>query len=99
MAAKQTPSCSKGASYQAVALRYAPREDRAPQIMAKGRGDVAERIVQLAREHKIPIREDKDMIQVLARLDLDQEVPTHVYQAVAEILAFIYRASQKRQRT
>ena len=64
MAAKQTPSRSKGASYQAVALRYAPREDRAPQIMAKGRGDVAERIVQLAREHKIPIREDKDMIQV-----------------------------------
>ena len=99
MAAKQTPLRTKGASPQAVALRYAPREDRAPQIMAKGRGDVAERIVQLAREHKIPIREDKDMIQVLSRLDLDQEVPTHVYQAVAEILAFIYRASQKRQRT
>ena len=98
MAAKQTPSHSKGVSYQAVALRYAPREDRVPQVTAKGRGDVAERIIQLAREHKIPIREDKDLIQVLSRLDLDQEVPTHIYQAVAEILAFIYRASQKRQR-
>lgn len=98
MAAKQTPSRSKGASPQAVALRYTPRGDRAPQVTAKGRGYVAERIIQLAREHNIPIREDKDLIQVLARLDLDQEVPTHIYQAVAEILAFIYRASQKRQR-
>ena len=98
MAAKQTSSRSRGVSPQAVALRYTPREDRAPQVTAKGRGDVAERILQLAREHNIPIRQDKDLIQVLARLDLDQAVPTHVYQAVAEILAFIYRASQKRQR-
>ena len=78
MAAKQTPSRSKGVSYQAVALRYAPREDRVPQVTAKGRGYVAERIIQFAREHNIPIRQDKDLIQVLARLDLDQAVPTHV---------------------
>jgi flagellar biosynthesis protein len=88
---------TKGASPQAVALRYAPQEDGTPQVTAKGGGDVAERILQPAREHKIPIRQDKDLIQVLPRLDLDQEVPTHASQAVAEILAYICRASQKRQ--
>ena len=87
------------ASRQAVALRYQPHEDHAPKVSAKGRGLIADRILALAREHNIPIREDKNLLQVLSRLDLEQEVPTHVYQAVAEILAFVYRVSKKRQAT
>ncbi len=97
MAAEQTPLRTKGASPQAAAVRHVTREDRASQVTARGCGDVAERILHLAREHKIPIRQDKDLIQVLSRVDLDQEVHTHLYRAVAEILAFIYEASQKRQ--
>ena len=91
------PSSSDRTQSQAVALRYDPNEAIAPKIAAKGRGLVAERILALAREHDIPIREDKDLVQVLSRLDLEQEVPMPVYQAVAEILAFIYRMSQKRR--
>jgi flagellar biosynthesis protein len=81
---------------QAVALRYEPRKDRAPKIAAKGRGRVAEEILELALQHNIPIREDKNLLQILSRLDLHQEVSGEVYKAVAEILAFIYRLSNRK---
>jgi flagellar biosynthesis protein len=78
---------------QAVALRYRPDEDEAPRVAAKGRGHVAEQIIDLARRHGVPIRQDRNLVQVLSRLDLEQEIPPHVYRAVAEILAFVYRLS------
>jgi flagellar biosynthesis protein len=78
---------------QAVALRYEPKKDRAPNIAAKGRGYLAEKILELARQHNIPIRHDKNLLQILSRLDLNREVPPEVYKAVAEILAFVYRLS------
>jgi flagellar biosynthesis protein len=78
---------------QAVALRYTPGEDEAPRLAAKGRGHAAEKIVELARRHGVPIRQDRNLVQVLSRLDLEQEIPPHVYKAVAEILAFVYRLS------
>jgi len=85
------PSTNK----QAVALRYEPKKDRAPKIAGKGRGYLAEKILELARQHNIPIRQDKNLLQILSRLDLHQEVPAEVYKAVAEILAFIYRLSNR----
>lgn len=81
---------------QAVALRYKPGEDNAPKVAAKGRGYLAEKILEMAREHKVPIREDKNLIQILSHLELEQEIPSEVYRAVAEILSFIYRLSNRR---
>jgi len=81
---------------QAVALRYEPKKDRAPKITGNGRGYLAEKILELARQHDIPIRQDKNLLQILSRLDLHQEVPPEVYKAVAEILAFIYRLSNRK---
>jgi flagellar biosynthesis protein len=80
---------------KAVALRYEPERDRAPKVVAKGQGHVAEKIIELARQHQIPVREDKNLLQILSRLDLNQEIPAEVYKAVAEILAFIYRLSNR----
>jgi flagellar biosynthesis protein len=80
---------------QAVALRYKPEKDRAPKLVAKGQGYLAEKILELARQHHIPVREDKNLLQILSRLDLNQEIPAEVYKAVAEILAFIYRLSNR----
>lgn len=80
---------------QAVALRYESKEDRAPKLVAKGRGYVAERILELARQYNIPVRQDKNLLQILSRLDLNQEIPSEVYKAVAEILAFVYRLSNR----
>ena len=80
---------------QAVALRYKPEKNRAPKLVAKGQGYLAEKILELARQHHIPVREDKNLLQILSRLDLNQEIPAEVYKAVAEILAFIYQLSNR----
>lgn len=76
----------------AVALRYESSEgDVAPTVTAKGAGHFAERIIETAKEHGIPIREDKALVQVLASLKIDQEIPPELYIAVARILSFLYR--------
>ena len=80
---------------QAVALRCGPKKDAAPKLVAKGRGYLAEKIIEMARLHNIPIRHDKKLLQILSRLDLEEEIPPEVYRAVAEILAFIYRLSNR----
>ena len=81
---------------QAAALRYEPKRDHAPKLIAKGQGALAEKLIELAKQHDIPIRQDKNLLQTLSRLDLNQEIPAEVYQVVAEILAFIYRLSNRR---
>jgi flagellar biosynthesis protein len=80
---------------QAVALSYATKRDNAPRLVAKGRGYLADKILELARLHNIPVRHDKKLLQILSRLDLEEEIPPEVYRAVAEILAFIYRLSSR----
>lgn len=79
----------------AAALGYDPNKADAPKLVAKGQGELAERIIALAKEHDIPIREDRDLITVLAKLDLDQEIPPELYRTIAELLAFVYRANNK----
>ncbi len=74
----------------AVALQYRRATDKAPRITATGHGLVAERIIALAREHGVPLHADPDLVQALAQLDLQQEIPPSLYQIVAELLAFIY---------
>ena len=76
---------------KAVALKYNKEKDAAPRITAKGRGFVAEKIVETARAHNIPLHEDKNLVQVLEALDLETEIPAELYRAVAEVLAFVYR--------
>ena len=80
---------------QAVALKYVPKVDRAPKVTAKGSGLVAEKILELAKQHGVPIQEDPVLVQILAQLDFYQEIPPSVYGVVAEILAFIYKMNQK----
>lgn len=82
-------------SRQAVALRYQPRNDRAPRVVAAGRGYLADKILEIAKRHGIAVRQDRNLLQVLSRLDLNQEIPPEVYKAVAEILAFVYRLSSR----
>ena len=78
-------------SPKAVALKYDGEKDKAPRIIAKGRGDIAEKIIGIAREHDVPLYEDKNLVQILEALDLETEIPPELYRAVAEVLAFIYR--------
>jgi flagellar biosynthesis protein len=75
---------------EAVALKYSPLRDTAPKITAKGRGIIAEKIIDLAKKHNIPIQKDPDLVHILSQLNLEDEIPESVYQVVAEILAFVY---------
>ena len=80
---------------KAVALKYEPVKDGAPRVTAKGAGQVAERIIELAKEKGIPIQEDPDLVKVLIQLDFQEEIPPDLYKAVAEILAFAYSLNRK----
>ena len=82
-------------SPKAVALKYDRKKDNAPRVIAKGRGEIAEKIIEVAKAHNVPLYEDKNLIQILEALDLETEIPPELYRAVAEVLAFIYRLNGK----
>lgn len=82
-------------SKKAVALKYRPADGHAPRVTASGTGVVAERIIELAREHGIPVKDDPDLVEVLSRLDLNEAIPPELYVVVAELLAFVYRLNGK----
>lgn len=75
---------------QAIALSY-EAGDYAPKVVAKGRGAVAEKIIALAKQHDVFVHESKDLVALLMQVDLDQHIPPELYQAIAEILAWLYR--------
>jgi flagellar biosynthesis protein len=80
---------------KAVALKYDRKKDNAPKVVAKGRGPIAEKIIEVADENNVPLYEDQNLIEVLETLDLTTEIPPQLYQAVAEVLVFIYRVNAK----
>ncbi len=80
---------------KAVALRYNAESDSAPRVIAKGDRLLAERIIEIATEHGVPIHEDPDLVSLLAALDIDREIPDALYRAVAEVLAFVYKVNGK----
>jgi len=79
----------------AVAVKYTEKEDRAPRVVAKGQGLIAEKIREIARENGIPIHRDDDLVELLAQVDIDREIPPELYAAVAEVLSWIYRANRE----
>lgn len=83
---------------KAVALKYDPGQGESPIVAAKGKGLLAERILETAREHGIPVQEDAALVEVLSKLDLDQQIPAELYDLVAEILTFIYRSDKMMER-
>lgn len=83
----------------AAALKYDTRKDTAPKVTAKGQGGVAEKIIELAKKNNVPIRSDPDLIQILSKLDIDEQIPIELYTAVAEILAFVYTVNNRYRET
>ncbi len=83
-------------THYAVALKYQPEKDNAPKLIAKGMNLIAEKIKQIATEHDIPIVEDPPLARALYKtVELDQEIPEKFFQAVAEILAYVYKLKNK----
>jgi len=77
----------------AVALSYEPGATDLPTVVASGRGALAEQIVSLAFAHGVKVRTDADLAEVLAAVEVDTVIPVEAFVAVAEILAYVYRAN------
>ena len=79
-----------------VALAY--EKPKAPRVTAIGRGDLARKIVEVAETNGVPITENAELAAVLSTIELDQEIPVHLYRAVAEVLVYVLRIAGKAPR-
>lgn len=79
----------------AVALGYDMQKNNAPVVLAKGQGEIAARIIALAEENNIEIKQDADLLQILKAVDINQEIPIEAFAAVAEIISYIYQQNAK----
>lgn len=73
---------------KAVALRYS-KEDNAPVVVAKGRGELAQKIIELAKKEGVPVVEDRELIEALIKVEVFEEIPPVLYEAVARVLVFV----------
>ncbi|WP_144461388.1 EscU/YscU/HrcU family type III secretion system export apparatus switch protein [Siminovitchia fortis] len=80
---------------EAVALGGRINDGKAPIVMAKGKGVTAEKILEAAKENGIPVQQDPALVELLGQLDLNETIPEELFEAVAEIFAFIYRLDRK----
>lgn len=76
---------------KAAALSYDPRKEGAPRVLAAGRGTIAEKIIEAARLHGVPVVEDSPLAEGLIRVEIGREIPPELFQAVAQVMAFLYR--------
>lgn len=79
----------------AVALAYAREKEAAPHVAAKGKGYIAQAIIDLAKKHGIEVRQDSDLATLLSKLEIDAPIPLEAYAAVAEILSYVYRVNDR----
>lgn len=83
---------------EAVAIRYDQKDAKAPMVIAKGSGHVAEQIIAAAQNHSVPVYQNKTLASMLMAVELDREIPPALYQAVAEVLAYVYRLDQRKRK-
>lgn len=82
-------------SEKAVALVYEPEKSGVPKVVASGKGEVAARILATAKSAGVHVVEDSELLEILGQIPVGQEIPEKLFQAVAEILAFVYRINNR----
>jgi len=82
---------------QAVAMKYKVYEDNAPKIVAKGKGEIAKKIIQKAKEYDIAIFENKELTNLLMNVEIDEEIPPELYKAVVEVFVWLHKTEEKAQ--
>ncbi|WP_121010626.1 EscU/YscU/HrcU family type III secretion system export apparatus switch protein [Hydrogenivirga caldilitoris] len=80
---------------KAAALKYSAGKDRAPVVVAKGVGELAERIIELAKKEGVPVLEDRYLIEALLKIEVFEEIPPVLYEAVAKVLVFVQEARRR----
>lgn len=79
---------------KAVAIKYDSQVDAAPVVVAKGQGELAKRIIKIAEEHQVTIKEDPELVNYLYSVNIFDQIPIELYGVVAELLAFVYNLDQ-----
>lgn len=80
---------------KAVALSYDTEKDLAPKVIANGKGFVAENILEKAEKNNVPIQEDQTLVELLSQINISEQIPEELYQAVAEVFAYIYQTDKE----
>ena len=80
---------------QAVAMKYKAYEDSAPKVIAKGNGEIAKKIIQKAKEYDIAIFQNPELTQMLMNVEIDEEVPPKLYEAVVEVFVWLHKTEKK----
>ena len=80
---------------EAVALSYDPNASQAPKVVAKGKGKIAENILEKAKANDIPIQEDPSLVEILGQLNMNESIPEELYRAVSEVFAYIYQVDRE----
>lgn len=80
---------------EAIALKYDAEKEPVPKVIAKGKGKIAENILETAKERNIPIQEDPTLVELLGKLDINETIPEELYKAVAEVFAFVYKTDKE----
>lgn len=81
--------------HKAVAIVYDDKKTMAPKVVASGKGLLAERIIETAREAGVHVHEDPNLVELLSKVPIGDEIPVELYQTVAEVLSFVYRVNER----
>jgi len=87
----------KSINTKAVALKYKMYEDNAPKVVAKGKGEIAKKIIQKAREYDVAIFENEVLADMLLDIEIDSEIPPNLYKAVVDVFIWLYSLEEKAQ--
>ena len=82
---------------KAVALKYKAYEDLAPKVIAKGKGELAKKIIEKAKEFDIPLFQNEELADMLLNVEVNEEVPPKMYEAVVEVFIWLYKLEEKAQ--
>ena len=85
----------KNKNRSAVSLKYDSRKNKSPLVTAKGSGFIADKIIALAKDHNVPIKEDPDLVELRSQVDVNREIPASLYKVVAELLSFVYKLNNE----
>ncbi len=80
---------------KAVALKYKAYEDLAPKVIAKGKGEIAKKIIEKAKKYDVPLFQNEEMANMLLNVDVGEEIPPKMYEAVVEVFVWLYKLEEK----
>ncbi len=92
---RKLPAPAEGANLRAAVLAYDPLAPGGPRLVAKGHGEIAERMIAIARANGLALHQDAGLLNFLMRVDLDEQIPQELYVAVAAVLALVWNAERE----